>query len=220
MRTVEQAQFRLGQLRVHQARRQVARRHSGASAGSSAHLQERKDSSRALRVARTFVQALTGALEDRACGRFWFWGSKVWVAISTAFTNLQHRTVRQGHGDFADDAYYQTVVDNISLLTPELLAEVQKLVVKTGHEVAKKTLAHPCDVIRSSWKPMSIIPLILTYCGSAVREAGRAARKLEVGGWRQSEKLSRKVHKLFNRVRGRRKRQETDVRAYLMRFVG
>ena len=50
----------------------------------------------------------------------------------------QHRTVRQGHGDFADDAYYRTVIGNISLSPPELLAEVRKLVVKTGHEVAKK----------------------------------------------------------------------------------
>ena len=63
----------------------------------------------------------------------------------------QHKTVRQGHGDFADDAYYeyQTVIDNISLLTPELLAEVGKLVVKTGHEVAKKNPGAPlrcrCD---------------------------------------------------------------------------
>ena len=46
-----------------------------------------------------------------------------------------------------------------------------------------------------------------------IRETGKAARKFEVGGWRQQ--LSRKVHKLFNRVRGRKKRQEKDVRAYL-----
>ena len=52
-----------------------------------------------------------------------------------------------------------------------------------------------------------------------IRETGKAARKFEVGGWRQSEQLSRKLHKLFNRVRGRRKRQETDVRAYL-RYCG
>ena len=52
----------------------------------------------------------------------------------------QHKTVRQGHGDFADAPYYeyQTVIDNISFLTPEPLTEVQKLVMKTGHEVAKK----------------------------------------------------------------------------------
>ena len=75
-----------------------------------------------------------------------------------------------GHSDFVDDTYYeyQTVIDNISLLTPELLAEVQKLVVKTGHEVAKKTLARPCEVgvIRLLWKPMFIILRILTCYGT------------------------------------------------------
>ena len=57
----------------------------------------------------------------------------------------QHKAVRQGHLRTIHE--YQTVLDNISLLTPELLSEVQNLVVKTGHEVAKKTLASPsrCD---------------------------------------------------------------------------
>ena len=82
---------------------------------------------------------------------------------------------------------------------------------KTGHEVAKKTLAHP--VIRSLWKPMSITDLNLLWerC-KRDRHGGSKIR-----GWRLASirELSRKVHKLFNRVRGRRKRQEKDVRAYL-----
>ena len=49
----------------------------------------------------------------------------------------QHKAVRQGHLRTIHE--YQTVLDNISLLTPELLSEVQNLVVKTGHEVVKKT---------------------------------------------------------------------------------
>ena len=52
-----------------------------------------------------------------------------------------------------------------------------------------------------------------------IRETGKEAQKFEVGGWRQSQKLSRNVHKLFNKVRGRRKRQEKDVKAYL-RYCG
>ena len=84
-------------------------------------------------------------------------------------------------------------------------------------KLLKKTLARPCDVIRSLWKPMSITDLNLLWERCLIRETGKAARKFEVGGWRQQ--LSRKVHKLFNRVRGRRKRQERDVRAYL-RYCG
>lgn len=53
----------------------------------------------------------------------------------------QHRTVRAmlGHGDFDVGEYqYQTVVDNVNLLTPELLREVNRLVVETGRRIAKK----------------------------------------------------------------------------------
>ncbi len=54
----------------------------------------------------------------------------------------QHQTIRMflGHSDFGDETYYeyQTVVDNVSLLTPELLSAVGGLVVESGHKVAKK----------------------------------------------------------------------------------
>ena len=53
-----------------------------------------------------------------------------------------HGTIREflGHGDFDDKTRYeyQTVVDNVSLLTPELLSAVGRLVVESGHKVAKK----------------------------------------------------------------------------------
>ena len=53
-----------------------------------------------------------------------------------------HQTIRAflGHGDFDDKTRYeyQTVVDNVSLLTPELLSAVGRLVVESGHKVAKK----------------------------------------------------------------------------------
>ncbi len=50
-----------------------------------------------------------------------------------------HGKIREflGHGDFADRTRYeyQTVVDNVSLLTPELLSAVGRLVVESGHKV-------------------------------------------------------------------------------------
>ena len=57
------------------------------------------------------------------------------------------------HSDFTDGASYeyQAVLDNISLLTPKFLSEVQNLVVRTGHDVAKKTPGKPlrgrCDLL-------------------------------------------------------------------------
>ena len=65
----------------------------------------------------------------------------------------QHRTVREflGHGAFSQDDTYelQTIIDNVYLLTPELLSEIGQLVVESGHAVARKKPGEPlrgrCD---------------------------------------------------------------------------
>ena len=65
----------------------------------------------------------------------------------------QHRTVREflGHGAFSqDDTYeFQTIIDNVYLLTPELLSKIGQLVVESGHAVARKKPGEPlrgrCD---------------------------------------------------------------------------
>jgi len=52
-----------------------------------------------------------------------------------------HTTLRAmlGHGMFDRDPYhYQTLKDNVKLFTPELLDEINQLVVASGHLVAKK----------------------------------------------------------------------------------
>ena len=59
-----------------------------------------------------------------------------------------------------------TIVDNVSLMRPELLAEVGRLVVESGHAVArKKPGGHAGGVTRSWWRPTCIIPPIWVYCG-------------------------------------------------------
>jgi len=54
----------------------------------------------------------------------------------------QHFTLRQmlGHPDFFDRTEYQlqTIKDNVTLLTPELLDEINQIVVKAGHALVKK----------------------------------------------------------------------------------
>lgn len=53
-----------------------------------------------------------------------------------------HKTIRQmlGHGLFDDDYVYplQTLKDNISLFTPEILDEINTVVVKAGHTLLLK----------------------------------------------------------------------------------
>jgi IS5 family transposase len=51
-------------------------------------------------------------------------------------------TIREmlGHGEFDKSPYrFQTLKDNVSLLTPELLDEINQLVVNAGHVLVKKS---------------------------------------------------------------------------------
>ncbi len=54
----------------------------------------------------------------------------------------QHRTIRQilGHGLVDDGVRYhvQTLKDNVSLLTPEIVDRINQVVVKAGHQLEKK----------------------------------------------------------------------------------
>lgn len=53
-----------------------------------------------------------------------------------------HLTLRQmlGHGGWEDRYQYpiQTIKDNVSLFTPEILDKINQVVVKAGHNLAKK----------------------------------------------------------------------------------
>ncbi len=55
-----------------------------------------------------------------------------------------HKTIRQmlGHGVLDDDYEYklQTLKDNVSLLTPEILEEINQIVVQEGHSLVKKKM--------------------------------------------------------------------------------
>ena len=54
----------------------------------------------------------------------------------------QHSTLRQmlGHSDWIDTETYalQTLIDNVSKLTPAILSEINQVVVEAGHELLKK----------------------------------------------------------------------------------
>lgn len=50
-----------------------------------------------------------------------------------------------GHGTFNDERYsLQMLKDNLRLLTPELLDEINELIVNAGHVLVKKKKAKPC----------------------------------------------------------------------------
>ena len=138
-----------------------------------------------------------------------------------------HGKIREflGHSDFADRTRYeyQTVADNVSLLTPELLSAVGQLVVESGHKVAKKKPGEPlrgrCDsfVVETDVHYPTDVNLLWDAMRCLLRETGRAAEVLSQGGWRQWRCLTRGVRKLFHRVRSTRRATPEHVEAYLDR---
>ena len=140
-----------------------------------------------------------------------------------------HRTVRAmlAHGDFADDSRYelQTLIDNVSLMTPELLSAVGRLVVASGHAVARKKPGGPlrgrCDsfAVETDVHYPTDVSLLWDAMRCSIRETARAAGKHGVGGWRQWRHLSNSVRALFNGVRSTRraKGRPQRVEAYLAR---
>ena len=112
-----------------------------------------------------------------------------------------HQTIRAflGHGDFDDKTRYeyQTVVDNVSLLTPELLSAVGRLVVESGHKVAKKKPGEPlrgrCDsfVVETDVHYPTDVSLLWDAVRCLLRETGLTAEQYAVRGWRQWRHLSR-----------------------------
>ena len=95
----------------------------------------------------------------------------------------QHRTVREflGHGAFSQDDTYelQTIIDNVYLLTPELLSEIGRLVVESGHAVARKKPGEPlrgrCDsfVVETDVHYPTDVNLLWDAMRCLLRELGR-----------------------------------------------
>ena len=139
-----------------------------------------------------------------------------------------HATLRAflGHGEFGDKTYYeyQTMVDNVRLLTPELLSAVGRLVVESGHAVARRKPGAPlrgrCDsfVAETDVHYPTDVNLLWDAMRCLLRETGRAAQRHGVSGWRQWKHQSRLVRRLFNKVRSTRRAKRTParVRAYLL----
>ena len=110
----------------------------------------------------------------------------------------RHETIRQilGHGLFDKTRYHlQRLIDNVSLLTPEFLQEINRIVVSCGHEalghragralrgrrdsfVAETDVHYPTDV-SLLWNAMRCL----------LRLLGQTAHKHGVAGWRQWRKL-------------------------------
>ncbi len=105
-----------------------------------------------------------------------------------------HNTLRVmlGHGMFDEATYhFQTLKDNVSLLTPELLDEINILVVNAGHVVAKKkeeeALRGRCDsfVVETHVHFPTDINLLLDAMRKSITLTAQWCEELGLSDWRQ-----------------------------------
>ena len=142
----------------------------------------------------------------------------------------EHMTLRQflGHADIWDERKYeyQTVVDNVFLVRPELLAQVGQLIVESGHAVTRIKPGEPlrgrCDsfVVETDVHYPTDVNLLMDAMRCLVRATGRAASEHGVAGWRQWRRLIGSVKMLFNQVRSTRRARPERVEAYIERCRG
>lgn len=108
----------------------------------------------------------------------------------------QHFTVRQmlGHGfaDFKDQYHLQTIKDNLSLFTPELLDRINQEVVRSGHVLLKKNdanLSGRCDsfVVKTDVHFPTDINLLYDAIRKTIEECVQLCELHTVTGWRQGQ---------------------------------
>ena len=135
-----------------------------------------------------------------------------------------HTDLRQflGH-DFGDQKLYQyqTLVDNVSLLNPELLGKVNQLVVESGHTVVGKRPGEPlrghCDsfVVETNVRYPADVSLLWDAMRCMHRHAGPLGSKHKVLKWRQWQHLQNTLEKKFNKIRKIGRASRKDIKAYL-----
>lgn len=123
----------------------------------------------------------------------------------------EHKTIREfmGHTIFDFDQTYglQTLKDNISLLTPELLDKINQLIVHIGHALfAKKNsdvIKGRCDsfVVETDVHYPTDINLLFDAARKSVFLVGYLCEDYGITEWRQFKHIFKKIKKQFNRVR-------------------
>lgn len=133
-----------------------------------------------------------------------------------------HSQIRQmlGHGIFDKEGDYeiQTIKDNVSLLTPELLDEINQVIVKAGHILLKKKgndlLRGRCDsfVVETNVHFPTDINLLFDAMRKVITLSANLCEKHGCSSWRQHVYNVRQVKRLMrtaqNKKRMRAKTEE------------
>lgn len=121
-----------------------------------------------------------------------------------------HHTLRQmlGHGEMDEEKKYalQTLKDNVSLLTPEILDKINQVVVKAGHNLVGKKkeegLKVRCDsfVVETNVHYPTDINILFDAMRKVITLIAGLCNGLGIAGWRQNEHNIRKIKRAFRRV--------------------
>jgi hypothetical protein len=137
------------------------------------------------------------------------------LGLNCDFDRLQdlannHKILRQmlGHSGWEDETHYplQTLVDNVSRLKPEVLADINQVVVESGHALLKKkpsdALKGRCDsfVVETDVHYPTDTNLLWDAMRKLINEVGRACQTYNVSGWRQYKYNLKQIRKRFIRV--------------------
>ena len=134
----------------------------------------------------------------------------------------EHKTVREflGHSIFEFERSYglQTLKDNISLLTPELLDEINQVVVRAGHDLVGQSgqdvvLKGRCDsfVVETDVHYPTDINLLLDAIRKIVFFTAGLCENLGISQWRQYRHVFKKIKKHFNLVRKLKRSSSKDA---------
>lgn len=113
-----------------------------------------------------------------------------------------------GHGMIDEDYEYklQTLKDNVHLLTPEILDDINQIVIREGHTLVKKKdedLKGRCDsfVVETNVHYPTDANLLFNAIRKLITLMATLCSIFELSGWRQSRHHIRNIKKLFTIVR-------------------
>lgn len=121
----------------------------------------------------------------------------------------QHRTLREmvGHGYFDEDYYQlQTLKDNVQLLTPEVLAEINQIVVGAGYKLLKKKetadVVARCDsfAVKTDVHFPTDINLLYDATRKAIQLIAQLSEQFEITSWRQSKYNIKQVKRAYRKA--------------------
>lgn len=131
-----------------------------------------------------------------------------------------HKTMRQmlGHGMMDDDKIYplQTLKDNVSLLTPEILDKINTVIVEEGHKLLIKTkdhtLAGRCDsfVVETDVHFPTDINLLFDAVQKIIQICALIVNALNMSLWRQYVHNIRSFKQLYRRAQQLKRSRSKD----------